>query len=149
MYFNYKIFQDWRETGERDVEIKYDIQAHPLLILTDSIVGSNDLIRVGFQTASDITSKNLQIQFTDPPQYKLSCFHNSKVWVTFTPPSVTSRVWNITKTATSLAIVCNEMQIIDYVFSDQEAGDTNGCVLKWSGYITRIMFQSKAGGTGK
>ena len=120
------------------MNIQYDLHNNPLQILTDSVVGSEDLIRVGF-FSEDSLGGSVLVKFTDPPQYAIGwCIHPD--WVTFTNmPVEDTRVWTITKTATSLALVCNGVEIFNYLFS--ESAKSN-CVPKWSGDMVTIEFMS-------
>ena len=120
------------------MNIQYDLHNNPLQILTDSVVGSEDLIRVGFYP-EDGVGGNVMVKFTDPPQYTIGwCIFPD--WVTFTNmPVEDTRVWTITKTATSLVLVCNGVEIFNYLFS--ESADSN-CVPKWSGDMVTIEFMS-------
>ena len=129
---------DWIATGERNVAIEYDIETNPLQILTDSVVGSEDLIRVGF-LSEDSVGGAVHVKFTDPHQYRIGwCIQPD--WVTFTNmPVEDTRVWTITKTATSLVLVCNGVEIFNYLFSESTNSD---CVLQWSGDMVTIKFMS-------
>jgi len=132
----------WTATGERGVDIVYEIETYPLQIVTDSVVGSEDLIRVGFYS-EDSLGGAVYVKFTDPPQYSIgSCIYSD--WVTFANmPVEDTRVWTITKTATSLALVCNGVEIFNYLFS--ESAKSN-CVPKWSGDMVTIKFRSSSNG---
>jgi len=129
---------EWIATGERNVDIVYEIETNPLQILTDSVVGSEDLIRVGF-FSEDGSGGAVFVKFTDPPQYAIGwCIHPD--WVTFTNmPVEDTRVWTITKTATSLALVCNGVEIFNYLFSEST---NSACVTRWSGDMVTIRFMS-------
>ena len=122
------------------MNIQYDLHNNPLQILTDSVVGSEDLIRVGF-LSEDGSGGAVFVKFTDPPQYAIGwCIHPD--WVTFTNmPVEDTRVWTITKTATSLALVCNGVEIFNYLFSESTRSD---CVPKWSGDKVKIKFRSSS-----
>ena len=65
-----KIIADWTARGELNVYIEYNLDANPLQIRTDSLVGSEDFMSVAFYTvAEDISTiaGGIKIQFTYPP----------------------------------------------------------------------------------
>ena len=122
--------------------INYDIEDSPLQIMTDSVVGSEDLLRVGFYTQDDTYCGDIYVKFTDPPQYWIGyCTSNS--WVTFTAPEEQVRTWTITKTKTSVVLACNGVEIVNYLFSESTRDDR---VSHWSTDATTMKFRSTGDG---
>ena len=109
--------------------IDYDIETYPLQIRTDSVVGSEDLIRVVFHTADGSNAGGIRVKFTDPPQYDIGYCTE---WVTFTAPEEQVRTWTITKTDASPILVCNGVEIVAY----------GSCVSQWSKDAAKIYFTS-------
>ena len=127
---------DWTATGERGVYIDYDIETYPLQIMTDSVVGSEDLVWVQFYTDDGSDSVGIDVKFTDPPQYDIGYCTG---WITFTVPEEQVRTWPITKTATSLIFACNGVEIYNYLFSEST---DNQCLPQWSKDAAKIYFTS-------
>ena len=61
----------WTETGERNVYIDYNLEANPLQIRTDSLIGSEEMISVAFYTEDDNLAGAVKIKFTDPPMVNI------------------------------------------------------------------------------
>ena len=121
--------------------IDYDIEDNPLQIMTDSVVGSEDLLRVGFYTQDDTYSGDMYVKFTDPPQYWIG--YCNADWVTFTAPEEQVRTWTITKTETSVVLACNGVEIVNYLFSESTR---DVCVSYWSRDATKMKFRSNSNG---
>ena len=55
--------------------IEYNLEANPLQIRTDSLVGSRDLISIAFYTEAEANTSKLaggiKILFADPPTYRI------------------------------------------------------------------------------
>ena len=78
------------------------------------------------------------VAFKDPPKYKMSSCEN--YFATFTNmPAEETRVWTITKTSTSLALVCNGVEIFNYLFSESNRGN---CMEHWSADMGLLKFWS-------
>ena len=121
--------------------IDYDIETYPLQIMTDSVVGSEDLLRVGFDTADGSSASGLKVKLTTPPSYVIGY---CTTWVTFTNiPEERVRTWTITETETSVILACNGVEIVNYLFSESTK-DT--CVPYWSRNAEKMMFRSDSAG---
>ena len=119
--------------------IDYDIETYPLQIMTDSVVGSEDLIRMRFFNESEAGAGGFRVKFADPPQYKIGWC--STDWVTFTNiPEEQVRTWTITKTDTSVILACNGVEIVNYLFSESTTDD---CVSYWSRDGVKMKFMSE------
>ena len=123
------------------MNIDYDIDDNPLQIMTASVVGSEDLLLVGFYTQDDTYSGDMYVKFTDPPQYWVGYCTDS--WVTFTAPEEQVRTWTITKTETSVVLACNGVEIVNYLFSESTRDD---CVSTWSSNAVKMKFLSNSDG---
>ena len=121
--------------------IAYDIETYPLQIMTDSVVGSEHLLRVGFYTADGSSAAALQVKFTTPPSYFIG---RCTDWVTFTNiPEEQVRTWTITETETSVILACNGVEIVNYLFSEST---NDNCVPYWSRNAEKMMFRSDSSG---
>ena len=125
--------------------IDYDIETYPLQIMTDSVVGSEHLLRVGFDTADGSSAAGLKVKFTTPPSYFIGyCSSGWPAWVTFTNiPEEQVRTWTITETETSVILACNGVEIVNYLFSESTK---DNCVPYWSRNAEKMMFRSDSAG---
>ena len=121
------------------MSIKYDIETYPLQIMTDSVVGSGDVIRVGFYTEDDDGVGAIKVKFNAIPVWAIGFCTDGTGWVTFTLPEEQVITWTITKTGTSVAIWCNCVEIVDYQLSDSI---NNECVPHWSKDAVKMSFRS-------
>ena len=56
------------------------------------------------------------------------------------PPDEVKKTWTIRKTATTLSIECNGVEVLKYQFSDS---DNSKCVPKWGGdVVEKIRFSN-------
>jgi len=129
---------DWTDIT-RNGKIDYDLETHPLQIMTDTAVGSSEQVYIFFLTAAGSYIGSIQLTFYNPPKYYiLSC---ASSWTPFpvTLPVEQDKVWTITKTASAIKIECNGEEVLNYLFS--ESADTL-CVTKWSQDLEQIKFFS-------
>ena len=123
--------------------MEYDLEAQPLQILTDSLARSGDLLRIEFgHAATDAQLIDFSLEFTDPPKYSLS-FCGSETTITNLPAS-NLRLWTFIKSSDSLTIICNDVEIVNFVFSS--AVDSR-CDQYWQVEITKFQFKSDTAGT--
>ena len=133
-----QFISDWTASGEREVYIDFDIETYPLQIMTDSVVSSEDLLRVAFYTGNGSEAGGIRVKFTTPPSYWID--YCNPVWVTFTSiPDEQARTWTITETDTSVILACNGVEIFNYLFSEST---TDNCVPTWSRDAVKMTFKS-------
>ena len=121
--------------------IDYDIETYPLQILTDSVVGSGDQLRVVYLTEGSTGAGGIRVMLSDPPQYWIG---GCTDWVDFTAPEEQFKVWTITVTETSVVLTCNGVEIVNYLFSESEK---ENCVSRGSKDTTKIVFKGTTDGT--
>ena len=87
-------------------------------------------------------SGDINVHFLDPPKYQIGWCES---YVAFTNmPAENIRVWTITKTTTSLALVCNGVEIFNFAFSE---ASKSKCVPRWGGdKVEAIKFVSDTWG---
>ena len=136
------MLSDWTAAGEREVNINYDIEDNPLQIRTDSLVGSEDLIRVHFRAENGTGAGGVRVKFTDPPQYHITWC--SSHWENFTAPEEQLRTWTITVSDSSVILTCNGVEIVNYLFSESTRDD---CVSHWNRDVVKMKFMSNNDGT--
>ena len=134
---------DWTAVDEYEVELAYDLESSPLQIVTDSVLGSEELLWVQFQPeGGQAEIHGLQIMFTDPPQYNIG--RCATGWITFNIPLPDEqiRTWTITKTNNeSVSLFCNGVEIYNYLFSESTDDD---CVPRWSTDVANMAFKSSS-----
>ena len=118
--------------------IEYDAEAAPLQILTDSAVGSGDRLWVQFFVEAGNGIGGVAIKFTDPPQYSIGY---CTAWTTFImPEGEVNKTWTITKTDVSIALSCDDQEIIYLLLSDSTLAD---CESRWSQDAANILFNTQ------
>jgi len=123
----------------REVSYTHDLETTPLQIKTDSAVGSEEEISVRSYTADNEYSGAIWLKFTDPPEYFIKrCFEISASFSVDLPAEQT-KIWTITKTAITVKISCNEVEVLTYIFSDSSR---SACVTYWSSDTVKILFGS-------
>ena len=127
-----------------NVKIDFDLQSTPLQIVTDSVLGSGERIRVEFHPQTEGLAHEVGILFTDPPQYYIS--RCGLGWVTFSlPDTQVLRTWTITKTNNeALSIACDGVEIVSYLFSSSSDAQ---CVTRWTTYVVDLKFKADGSGT--
>ena len=125
------------------MDINFDLENSPLQIKTDSEVGSNEEVSVGFFSRYSYTG-GVVLSFSSPPRYQLlKC--TSLTNFTTNLPSETDKVWTITKSKVSgeirVVIHCNDKEVLNVVMSD-----TMCSYSRWSDYwgtdVDEIHFSS-------
>ena len=89
-----------------------------------------------------------KVKFSSPMKYHISRCTDG--WTslpvqpneepTEVPTEEIDKIWTISKTATTLRIECNGVEVLNYLFSDSSYND---CVPRWGGDIVdKIKFKS-------
>ena len=113
----------------------YDLETTSLQIKTDSVVGQ--LLRVFFYDGLGDDAGGLGITFVDPPEFKI-LYCSQQLVSSSDLPAQLSKIWTITKTAKTLKIACNDVEMMIFTFSES-AKDT--CVPYFSRDVEKILFQ--------
>ena len=105
--------------------INYDLEEHPLQIKTDSAVGSGEMVLVELYTAEEVYISNISLQFSATPQYQYHIRNCTSSWTNFTVdlPVEQDKIWTITKTATALKIECNDVEVLNLVYSEADTSN--------------------------
>ena len=79
------------------------------------------------------------VRFTSPMKYSIGqCTDTDKLPdLPVQPGDEVDKIWKITKNTNALSIECNEVEVLNYTFSD--SSDTD-CVTKWGGDVMKIKF---------
>ena len=124
----------------RNNTISFDLESTPLQIKTDSITGSGEWIAVTAHTEDESYIGGVWVQFSSPVQYFIDYCTSPWTSLPVQPPDEEDKTWTIRKTATTLSIECNGVEVLNYQFSDSSNGN---CVSKWGGdVVDKILFNS-------
>ena len=128
---------------QRGTDKIYDLENSPLQIRTDSVVGSNDMVRLYFVTAGGDYAGGVFLYFTSPPQYHLA--YCNTVYTDFPTdlPTESDKMWTISLERTSgirLIIECNKKEVLNVVLSDTTCSFSTWS--SWSKDVEKIRFQS-------
>ena len=127
----------------RGVKISFDLESSPLQIKTASTAGSGEQMGVRMYTENKTWIGGVLVQFSSSVKYHIG-YCTSPYWITLPvqPPEEVDKTWTIRKTATTLSIECNGVEVLNYQFSDSSLGD---CVSKWGGdVVDKILFGSSS-----
>ena len=137
---NFLFCPNWIKV-RRVVKIPYDLETTPLLIKTDSTVGSEDAIRVKFYTAEEGNAGSMRLNFEYPPRYKIAYCAN---WTDLpsTVPREVNKIWQLTKLpGPRITVLCNGVKVVDFLVSNDTCSfygsDWN---LAWGNDVERIAF---------
>ena len=112
------------------------MENYPLQIKTDSLVGSDEELRVMFYDSQEDLIGGIFLYFKSTPQYYISRCSSSRVDIPNKLPSETEKVWTITFTRTSdvviLVVHCNEVEVFNVVISGTVCSKSY-----WSAYWSR------------
>eukprot|EP00116_Pleurobrachia_bachei_P011118 sb/3471380/ len=132
------VLTEWTAVA-KGVTIPWDLEATPLQIKTDSTLGSTDEIRVGMYGKDGYISF-VSVKFSSAMQYYIGYCANSRKDLPVQPPGEVDKIWTITKTEPALIITCNDVEVLNYLFSDSSRSD---CVPTWGGdVVEKIQFPS-------
>ena len=126
---------------QRNSKIEWDLESIPLVIRTNSVLGSYEMARVFFYSAGGWPAGRVSLQFTVDLQYFPGGCSNSWIYLPVTPPSATEKVWRIAVTRTAgvrLVIHCNDVEVLNKLLSTCSHG---GWSTFWNRDVTKIMFR--------
>ena len=130
---------------QREVLINHHLENSPLQIRTDSVVGSEEEVRVGFYTAGGDNAGGVYLYFTSPPKYFLSWCSKSRTKFPTTLPTETDKIWTVTLSRTSgnvrVMINCNNKEVLNVVLSSTTCSYSGWSTI-WSRDVEKIQFRS-------
>ena len=129
-------------------EIDYNLQVFPLLIKTDSAVGSDDDLEVRFYKENDEIGR-IEIWFSTPVKYEI---HNCQDMTDFssTLPSEVNKIWKITKlSGPRIIIECNGEEVVDITMSDDTCDRTKWRETYLNRDVKKIEFRGKVEASAK
>ena len=123
---------------ERNAGIPFDLEGTPLQIKTDTITGSGEKTSVDTYTADESYVGGVHINFASPIKYYISSCTSAWTNLPVQPTDEVEKTWTIRKTAITLNIECNGVDVLNYPFSDSSL-----CTAQWGGdVVEEIKFQS-------
>ena len=108
-----------------DHPIPFEPGITKLLVKTDSILGSNEEIRLQFLEEKDSPSGGIRIMFYPELKYVIgSC---TTEWKRFArePPTETTKKWEFALNPRRINVVCNGKEVLDFVLSNTDCPDLN------------------------
>ena len=115
----------------RDVDINHNLETTALQILTNSELGTSDIVYLGIRNIAMIHIEYRPRRFTIP-----SCGLYQK----FPPhlPVEVNKVWTISRTKEALTILCNGVEVLNLVYAEIN----KYCTRSWSKSSSMINFRS-------
>ena len=129
-----------------NTKIDYDLENVPLIIKTDSLIGSKNQIAVNVYSSASGSQQSgrIQIHLLDKPKYRIEKCRLSWTELTTTLPVDDNRVWRITKTSNPVTIIidCNEKEILNFMFSEETCTNyKTNWMNHWDKEMKKINFQ--------
>ena len=116
----------------------------PIQIRTNSVVGSDEEVRVWFYGSGSYVG-GVYLYFSSPPKYKLPWCSTSNTEFLIDLPPETDKIWTIIHTRTSdetgIAVHCNNVEVLNVVISDTTCSDSDWSTI-WSKDVDYTRFIS-------
>ena len=143
MFYTYLFRPDWMQTGARNRKISFDIGSTPLQILTDSEVGSGDILWARFlpHWDSDIADGvGISVRFNNELIFSIGYCRTWNIPLAKIPQSDTNttKVWTFKKLDETLILLCNGVEIVKYSLKESSLD----CRQRWSRDFKRLQFAS-------
>ena len=125
-----------------------------IFIKTDSLVGSEEDIRVKYVSQNDSESEEqvarVWISFKSTPEYRLQPCMRSSSPFQFSVPEERNKLWVLQKRGNNVVIYCNGKKVLDSTVSvtncDDPNKDSNWKLNRhWNKQVTKILVPSLAG----
>lgn len=132
---------DWTTATPKGTLIYYGTESGvtSVQLKTESTVGSGDVVWIRFVDQLD-RGPGLDITFGNPITHDIGyCQHDETFMV---QPETDITVWTITKTESSLQLLCNGEEVYNYKFDN-----SNSCAEWWNSNKDYIIFESDDTGT--
>ena len=137
------MFSDWKSV-ELNTYINNDLETSPLLIKTNSELGSLELVKVIFYAENTAQAGGISIHFLANPKFFI---HSCKSWSVFQAalPIAIMKEWKISliKNAAEdlyrVIIHCNDKEVLSYDMSDSTCTSTGWVV--WKTDIEKMKFK--------
>ena len=129
------------------MDINYDLEKYPLQIRTDSVVGSDEKLKVRFKRADGEFAGEVTINLRSPPQYAIDHCYTSWTNLPTALPTESDRTWKLTLTRTSVArlvIHCNNVEVLNVEISAGTCVNHEWSTF-WSKKVQKIYFHPNDG----
>ena len=149
MLLNRTNFSDWIAV-DRTKHVQYDLENKPLLIKTNSALGSGKRVVVVFYNSVGYGAGGVNFNFLSPPKYHLrDCDGTPENLFPTELPSDVNKVWRVTLIKTSvsgdadrltvrLLVHCNDKLVLDFMVSETTCIETRPHW--WERDVTQIWF---------
>ena len=107
-----RLSSDWK-TVIRGKYKELEMEKIPLQILTDSKIGSGDMVGVDWTNAELFNSGGLKLHFSDQIQYELTRCTKKRLPLSNVPEE-RKKVWTIYRTSDGLKVECNGVVVADF-----------------------------------
>ena len=132
----------------RGKPLDYDFESYPIQLKTNSTTGSQKKLSFSMLTSDgqEIGGSDFAIQFGPSfVWYWKHCCNAIFLQFDGTIPAEVEKIWQFTKTATALQVKCNDVIVLDLVFTERGSGTS--CVDSTSGReATKLQIQTGTGG---
>ena len=134
---HHSITSGWTRV-KRNEYIEYDLEEQPLQIKTDSALGSGHVVHIYLYTAEEDYISWIKLHFTPIPTFDMNDCTYGNTTFTVDLPAAQDKIWTITKTATALKIECNDVEVLNFIFSKADYADR--CASDYSKDVGIIEF---------
>ena len=105
---------------QRDISIPWNPHQSSLQIQTNSTLGSDVKMSVWVYDSDDSTITVIAVLFSSPMQYRIYRCTNWDELVG--APDEVEKIWTIVKTETTLIISCNDVEVVNFQYTDSSMG---------------------------
>ena len=123
--------------------VEWDLESTPLEIVTNSVLGSGDMVYVTFYSTDVDGAGAVKLYFTTTLKYYLEWCSRSETNLPVTPPSAADKVWRITLTRTAgvrLVIHCNDVEVLNTRLSKATCSSVYWNTF-WNRDVIKIKFR--------
>ena len=130
----------WKTEGV-SVLINYDMEAAPLQIRTAPTV--KDLV-IKFDSMGGV-DRYLDLGWSEGDQmyYVGWCTASLRPFLN-SVHSESRKIWTVTKTATSLIVESDGVEVMNYLFASVDQSDKAACIDNYAKQVSQILFQSNS-----
>ena len=110
-------------------KIPWDLEGTPIQIKTESTLGSGEQVYLKVWSESGGLSQSISVKFASSVQYFILYCASGHVDLPVQPPVAVNKIWKFTKTTSALIITCNNVEVLNYQYTDSPY---NGCNSRWA-----------------
>ena len=118
------------------------MELNHLQVLTNSVIGSNDVLWVRFVFLNSVQDEGVGIKifFSDRPKYTIGyCLNEAEF--DFPEPDLSKyRVWTFKKQNNLMQLLCNDVKLYELNLDEKQNSHKTPCLDKWSKKYTHVQF---------